>query len=651
MTDTLILKNNAGVKWAFISQLSGWSYGSISYRDQLLDSPLNHGILFLRRQDNGETRWLMAENVEQTGECSARLSGRVRVDGVNFKFELLASLAHDLPVLYSVFQFSVDADLLGWEVGFAYQEGFAHPWMCHFYPFAEDSKYVAVSPLTYVGVPAALIYRNDFSHVLLFGIDPSSDYLNPNTWTGTTSFFFYDQVIPPQFRMGGGNLKANVNYSLPLQLLISAAGDPLQSVADLTRTWISINNYQIDSLFVRTSQQAVDLFLDGRHNTNMWQPGIGYRLEEGDPNSNFVYLGEQPLSAYFEYLAYELTNDETWRQRCFEQMDFMLKAQNNNPDHRHYGAIHTAFDLGEKVFNSDDRGNNIGYKPDLIAYMARYMLMTWSRVLMREGLDCQKWYKAAVRAADWVLRQRNPDGGLPQKVDIVTGSKSVSSTSGRALPAFPVIYKITGDIRYKEFSEELERYLVRVTEARLYYSGHHPDLPPDELEEASIWGVVEYWLNKYEHTGDPEALQRAQGNAYLSFLWWCPKQLSWINNPTQMASAEQQHFLQYSLYCYHNRKVQCLWRLFEKTEDPLFKNLYHRTLQGIFWTQITEGEYMGATHERVADPWLKRNDYEEIAKFNSQGTIYMGEQSLDTILQLVEMMREDNEYRETHTNP
>jgi hypothetical protein len=46
---------------------------------------------------------------------------------------------------------------------------------------------------------------------------------------------------------------------------------------------------------------------------------------------------------------------------------------------------------------------------------------------------------------------------------------------------------------------------------------------------------------------------------------------------------------------------------------------------------------MGAAHERIADPWLARHDYEEPADFNSLGTIYMGEQILDSLLQVLEM--------------
>jgi len=55
------------------------------------------------------------------------------------------------------------------------------------------------------------------------------------------------------------------------------------------------------------------------------------------------------------------------------------------------------------------------------------------------------------------------------------------------------------------------------------FTDHHRDLPPDEQEEASIWGVIEYWLDKYERTRDEECLERAVADACLSFLWWCPK--------------------------------------------------------------------------------------------------------------------------------
>jgi hypothetical protein len=57
--------------------------------------------------------------------------------------------------------------------------------------------------------------------------------------------------------------------------------------------------------------------------------------------------------------------------------------------------------------------------------------------------------------------------------------------------------------------ERLESFTLRTAQSHFYYTGHHPDLPPFELEEASIWGVAEHWLNRHEETGDAAYLRRA----------------------------------------------------------------------------------------------------------------------------------------------
>ncbi len=91
--------------------------------------------------------------------------------------------------------------------------------------------------------------------------------------------------------------------------------------------------------------------------------------------------------------------------------------------------------------------------------------------------------------------------------------------------------------------------------------------------------------------GDKESLDRAVANAYYGLLYWCPKQLSWVKNPTQCAHSEQQHFNQYSVYCYGNRKIQCLDRLFKKTGNPLFEQLKNRVMQLNFYAQVVDGPY------------------------------------------------------------
>jgi len=629
----LAIKNKVGLEWTIEPAESGYPLGAFTWAGKLIESPLSDGLFSLRNIKTGERCWLCADSAEKDGD-SIRLSGKIQVDSSTLTFSGILNLASDSAAACFLLKWQLDRDLPNWEVCISYHKDFQNSWLCHLYPFAENSKFLSASPLEYVGVPSALFYRDDFSLGILYGIDVASDYLNPTTWTSQVGLHFTDQVTAPEFRVS--KLQASVDYNFQLHIIFSQAGNPLPMIAELVQSWIKLNDFKTDQLIVRTPQEALALFLDGREKTSAWKKGFGYRLEEGDPESNFIYLGEQPLSAYFEYLIFERTGVSLWRERAFEQMDFVLKAQTTDSESIQYGAFHTAYDLGKLAFDSDDRGRNIGYKPDLNAYMARYILELWKHVKEHEGIDRQDWYSSAILASNWVLRQQNADGGLPQKVDVETGAKSISSTAGRALPAMSIIHALTGDNRFHAFAESLEAFTRQCVENRFYFTGHHPDLPPDELEEASIWGVIEYWLDKYDRTGDEESLERATSDAYLAFLWWCPKQLSWVRNPTQCSAAEQQHFLQYSIYCYQNRKIQCLYRLAKLTNNTLFSDLYERILQGVFWTQVVEGDQQGATYERIADPWLARNDYDE-SDFNSLGSKYIGEQSLDTMLQLLEM--------------
>ena len=52
---------------------------------------------------------------------------------------------------------------------------------------------------------------------------------------------------------------------------------------------------------------------------------------------------------------------------------------------------------------------------------------------------------------------------------------------------------------------------------------------------------------------------------------------------------------------------------------------------------MTDGDIPGAAHERIRDPWLMRGDCAGRADVNSLGMVCMGQQSLGTMLQLMEM--------------
>jgi hypothetical protein len=489
--------------------------------------------------------------------------------------------------------------------------------------------------MRYCGIPGALVYRPDLSTVLLFTIDSRSDYLNPTTWTGKTRFFFENGKTAPTFFACGGKIVAGTKYELPLQVFTDTSGKFTTVIPNIIKAWMKTVDYKVEPLFVRTPQEAFDLSVDGRLNASFWFEGKGYEHHKGTP---FIYVGNTYI-AYFEYLLYKQTGNKIWRDRAFQQIDFTLKGQLPN------GYLHTTYNIRDRgkagkkdEFVSWDWDHN-GYKVDINAYAARYILEIWQAVKEHENLDKKEWYDAAIRSLDWVLKQQNEDGGFPQCVDMDDQGnetkKSQSVVCGRLMVAFPKITKITGNDIYLKKALEAEKVLREKVENRFWYTGMHPDLPPEDFEQDSVYAVVEYWLDKYDRTGEKDALDHAVANAYYGLLYWCPKQLSWVTKPTQCASSEQLHYNQYSVCSYGNRKIQCLNRLHKATGDPLFGQLENLVMQLGFATQVEDGDYRGSVRTAIADPWLERGANFDFTYGNN--VPYTSDNVVDMLIQLIDL--------------
>jgi len=236
--------------------------------------------------------------------------------------------------------------------------------------------------------------------------------------------------------------------------------------------------------------------------------------------------------------------------------------------------------------------------------------------------------------------------GFPQSIDLSSDAPSPSVVSGRTLNALPVFARLLSNsssssgasTNFSAVAEAARGWVAAQAEGLLFFSGQHPDLDWWDLEQDSVWEVAEAWLDVSEDRGQPSAaraaaLQRAVGDVYVALLMLCPGQLSWVDNPTQMAADEQEMYSQYSVYTYHNRKWLVLSRLAEATGNALYQQLADRLLQLNAFTQVTgngKASDTGGFHEAIADPWGARGGGP-----NFMGSVYLNELALDLALQLL----------------
>jgi hypothetical protein len=200
------------------------------------------------------------------------------------------------------------------------------------------------------------------------------------------------------------------------------------------------------------------------------------------------------------------------------------------------------------------------------------------------------------------------------------------------MAGLPVIAGITGNTNYLNVAHSLEGFITNQVEGCYWFTGQHPDLPWFTFEPNSIWGLCEYWLDKYASTGNAYYLQRAEADGWQGFLMLCPGQLRWVSNPTQTCHAEQTYYPQYSNYCYQDKKLFCLYQLGQLTGEPIFTQLFNRVTQCQFWCQETSGSLEGAQYEAMADPWEMVSE-----DVNWTGSLYISELNIDTQLQLLQL--------------
>jgi len=286
--ESVVLQNNVGIKWALARGPGGYALGAIHVNGELLETPLTQGMFCLRHRKTREEHWLFASEVDTPDSTRAVLSGEGKVDAVTISFTVTLETPPDVHAVRLVYDISLDQDLEDYEICLQYHTDYTHRWKAHLYPWVEDSKWVERERLDNMGIPSVFLYREDRSLGILWGIDPNSDYLNPTTWTRDFGLYFIDGVQPAHFRVAGEKLRKDIDYHCPMQIVVTDQSDPDATIKSLMESWMRLNGYEVIPLHVRSNDEALQLFIDGRReSTEAWIPGKGYSLHGAD--HTFLY--------------------------------------------------------------------------------------------------------------------------------------------------------------------------------------------------------------------------------------------------------------------------------------------------------------------------------------------------------------------------
>ena len=295
-----------GPAWELQRGEQGWSLGQISLRGKPLERPATAGVLTLRDVKTGDVRLAARRPSRTLGPSAARLTGQAQIGDATLRFqrELTCRTTCPRPPGPPTGPWTAT-----WTAGRS--PGSLGP----FRPLAGGAGSIR-SPATARRSTsrrcATAASRRRWSIgptcrlVALFGMDPASDYLHPNNWTGPTSFHFRSGQTAPSSASAAASSRPGPATACRCNCSSATRASRPRRSSQLVNGWMQLNRYAVQPLQVRTPDEALAIFVAGRRANRMWQPGKGYQIQDAWP---VIYVPESPINAYLDYLLYEQTGD------------------------------------------------------------------------------------------------------------------------------------------------------------------------------------------------------------------------------------------------------------------------------------------------------------------------------------------------------
>lgn len=251
---------------------------------------------------------------------------------------------------------------------------------------------------------------------------------------------------------------------------------------------------------------------------------ISFRSAVGDEYiENLCVMGfvgrALEVSNYLLKASHETRNPNAGRYRelAYKMMDSFLEMPLDPPAGEGYhietGEFCTALELW--------------FEPEepIAVYLRSYCdgLKTMLKAVLREGPDSynyQEYIAYAKSFTDWLLTQKNSDGGFPRKWEKGTGVIIDSSglSSFNAVPLLLLMSEATGDPKYLGAAVKAADYCWNEGQDEGIFVGGTLDNPNVIDKEAGSLSLEAY-LALYEQTNDSKWLERAKKAANFAETW------------------------------------------------------------------------------------------------------------------------------------
>lgn len=415
----------------------------------------------------------------------------------------------------------------------------------------------------------------------------------PYDWYGPS----LPQQVPPQAeeptRMPGEAM-------MPFRLSMVFSTAPTQS--DCILCYMRQSNFEVLADTVTSLKETVSEGWRGyRDSGDVYIKGKGYRMR--------AWANTDELGSYYKdmgvcvnitvaemlYNYYLKNNSQTWaRERAQEIIAFFLKSQLPTGEVPDFWCEE---DQCYRVLNCEMTDKGFLYNVSTMANAAVLLHKLYKVVKVAEGEDNIEWQNSAIKIANYLCSRIDEQGVLGRLYN-VSGEYDEVCTESWPLIALDYFYAETGDSKYDDARARLENWMwetfVRWNDFKntvfddTSWKPGGPQL--DNHDMLDVGNIVQYYVIRYQRTGDSEMLQKAKD--VIAYLWLnhVPVQIRGYRNVTKGLVQEQKIWSMYDTPWLLNT-FRYLPYLSMKTGDPFYMGFYQVLTQAMSFYQYKGEKY------------------------------------------------------------